>query len=151
MGKIFNGPRAKVYVDNQLVGLFDSCNYAVAHGTEAQYILGRFSAAEITLTSYEPVTVNCSGFRIIGHGGHKLPAVPKLQDLLNLEGVTLTIVDRQGGSDRPVMSVIGCIPANYATGANAKQSSRIQVTYIGLRHSDEEGDQDESAGATDLP
>lgn len=148
--KVFTGARAKVYVDNVLVGIFDSCTYAVNIGAEAIHILGRYSPAEITQTSYEAVTANCSGFRIIGNGGHILPKVPKLQDLLNLETVTLAMVDRQSESPDPVMVVQNCIPISYSTGANAKATSRIQVTYMGTHASDESGAQDEG-GAVNLP
>lgn len=149
--KVFTGARAKVYVDNVLVGIFDSCTYAVNIGAEAIHILGRYSPAEITQTSYEAVTANCSGFRIIGNGGHLLPKVPKLQDLLNLETITLAMIDRQGAqNDPPVMVVQNCIPISYSTGANAKATSRIQVTYMGTHASDESGAQDEG-GAVNLP
>lgn len=149
--KVFTGARAKVYVDNVLVGIFDSCTYAVNIGAEAIHILGRYSPAEITQTSYEAVTANCSGFRIIGNGGHVLPKVPKLQDILNLEGITLAMVDRQAAvGDDPAMVVQNCLPISYSTGANAKATSRIQVTYLGTHASDEEGAQDEG-GAVNLP
>lgn len=149
--KVFTGARAKVYVDNVLVGIFDSCTYAVNVGAEPIHILGRFSPAEITQTSYEAVSVNCSGFRIIGNGGHVLPKMPKLQDLLQLEGVTLAMVDRQGDVNaEPVMTVQNCIPVNYSTGANAKATSRIQITYLGTHASDEAGAQDEGS-AVNLP
>lgn len=148
--KVMTGARAKVFVDNVLVGIFDSCSYAVNIGAEAIHILGRYSPAEITQTSYEAVTVNCSGFRIIGNGGHVLPKMPKLQDLLNLESITLVMVDRQGEDDIPVMTVQNCLPINYSTGANAKATSRIQITYMGTHASDESGAQDEG-GAVNLP
>ena len=148
--KVFTGARAVVKVDNVTVGVFDSCTYAVNVGAEAIHILGRYSPAEITQTSYEAVTVNCSGFRIIGNGGHVLPKMPKLQDLLNLENVTLSMIDRQDKDGDPVMDVKNCIPISYSTGANAKASSRIQVTYMGTHASDEAGAQDEG-GAVNLP
>lgn len=148
--KVFTGARAKVFVDNVLVGIFDSCSYAVNIGAEPIHVLGRYSPAEITQTSYEAVSVNCSGFRIIGNGGHVLPKVPKLQDLLQLEYVTLSMVDRQATDNQPIMTVQNCIPVNYATGANAKSTSRIQITYIGTHASDEAGDQDEG-DAVNLP
>lgn len=155
--KVFTGARAKVYVKGELVGLYDSCSWSVNVGAEPAHILGRYSAAEITPTSYEAVTVNCSGFRIIGNGAHVLPKMPKLQDLLNLEAITLHIVDRQDVTDSAkndgptVMKVTGCIPVSYSSGVNAKATSRIQITYMGTKHSDEQDDQDESTGATELP
>lgn len=152
--KVFTGARAKVYVDNVLVGIFDSCSYAVNIGAEPVHILGRYSPAEITQTSYEAVTVNCSGFRVIGNGGHVLPKVPKLQDLLQFEYITLALLDRQGANteggtnpnNEPVMTVQNCVPINYSTGANAKATSRVQVTYLGTHASDESGAQDEGDG-----
>lgn len=149
--KVFTGARAKVYVDNQLVGIFDSCSYSVNVGAEPIHILGRYSPAEIAQTSYEAVTVNCSGFRLIGNGGHLLPKMPKLQDLLQLESVTLTMIDRQADANaEPIMTVLNCIPVSYSTGANAKATSRIQVTYVGTHASDEAGSQDEG-DAVNLP
>ena len=148
--KVFTGARAKVYVDNVLVGMFDSCSFAVNIGAEPIHILGRYSAAEIAQTSYEAVTVNCSGFRIIGNGGHLLPKVPKLQDLLNLETITLAMVDRQSTDNAPIMVVQNCLPISYSTGANAKASSRIQISYLGTHAYDESGEQDE-ADAVQLP
>jgi hypothetical protein len=38
-GKVLTGNRAKVYVDGKLVGIFDSCNYSSALGTEDIFIL----------------------------------------------------------------------------------------------------------------
>lgn len=157
--KVFTGARAKVYVDDILVGIFDSCNYAVNIGAEAVHILGRYSPAEIVQTSYEAVAAQCSGFRLIGNGGHVLPKVPKLQDLLNLETITLAMVDRQAPDgvnninpdNRPVMTVQNCIPISYSTGAAGKATSRIQITYLGTHASDESGDQDEGPGGVALP
>lgn len=149
--KTMTGARAKIFVDGVLVGLFDSCTYATNVGAEAIHILGRYSPAEIAQTSYEAVTVNCSGFRIIGNGGHVLPKMPKLQDLLNLESITIAVVDRQAPADaEPILTVQNCIPINYSTGSNAKATSRIQITYMGTHASDESGAQDEG-GAVNLP
>lgn len=151
MAKVFTGARAVVSIDNVIVGVFDSCTYAINIGAEPIHILGRFSPAEIAQTSYEAVTVNCSGFRVIGNGGHVLPKVPKLQDLLALEGITLSMSDRQGeAGDEPILTVHNCVPINYSTGANAKATSRIQVTYLGTHAADESGAQDEG-DAVNLP
>lgn len=150
LAKTMTGARAKVYVDNVLVGIFDSCSYAVNVGAEAIHTLGRYSPQEIAQTSYEAVTVNCSGFRIIGNGGHVLPKMPKLQDLLNLDTVTLAVIDRQSTDNTPILTVQNCIPISYSTGYNAKATSRVQISYLGTHASDESGDQDEG-GAVTLP
>lgn len=149
MAKTFNGARCKLSVDGVIVGLFENVSYSINIGTEDVFILGRFSAAEITPTSYEVVTVNCSGFRLVGNGGHVLPKVPKLQDLLGLEYITLGLEDRQ--TNTSILTVTDVVPVSYSTGAQAKSNSRIQITYKGIRAADESGEQAESAGATDLP
>lgn len=149
--KTMNGARAKIFVDNVLVGLFDSVDYSISIGTEPIHILGRYSAVEIVPTSYEVVTLNCSGFRLIGNGGHILPKFPKLQDLLNLENVTLSISDRQApaGAD-PILVAQNCIATSYGTGYSAKSTSRIRITYQATSAHDESGAQDEG-DATTLP
>lgn len=152
--KTMTGARAKVFVDDVLVGLFDSCSYAVNVGAEPIHILGRYSASEIAQTSYEAVTVNCSGFRLVGNGGHLLPKMPQLQDLLQLEGIRISITDRQSnekGSPQEIMNVINCVPISYSTGYQARATSRIQITYLGTIASDESGEQVESPNAADLP
>jgi hypothetical protein len=146
--KVMTGARAKVYVNNKLVGIYETCTYNMNIGTEPIHLLGRYGPDEITPTSYEAVTISCSGFRVIGQGPHVLPAVPKLQDLLNLNGVTLTVVDRQ--SKKTILTAIGCIPNSYNGNHNARATSRVTISYTGLRISDESGDQSE-AGAVSLP
>jgi hypothetical protein len=48
------------------------------------------------------------------------------------------------------MVVHNCVPISYSTGASAKATSRIQITYLGTHATDESGDQDE-AGAVSFP
>lgn len=146
--KVMVGARAKVYVDNQLVGIFESVSYNASVGVEPIHILGRYSPDEITPTSYEAVTLNCNGFRVVGQGVHVLPRFPKVQDILGLEGVTITVVDRQSGV--AILTAIGCVGTAMNGNHNARATSRVTINYTGLRLSDESGDQDES-GAVSLP
>lgn len=143
------GARAKVRVNGEVVGLFDSCQYGATIGTEPVHILGRYSAAEISITSYEVVQVSCSGFRVIDQGVHVLPAAPTLDQLLAFETVQLEIEDRKSGKN--IMIVKNCVPNNWGEGQQAKGTTRFNITYQGVVLSDESGDQDESAGATNLP
>lgn len=149
MAKVFTGARARVSIDGQTVGLYESCTYGANIGVEPIHILGKFGPTEITPTSYEAIQVNCSGFRVIDQGAHILPKFPRLEDLLNLQGITITITDRQN-PDKVIMTVIGCVPTSYNTGVNARSTSRIQISYTGLKLTDESGDQSE-VNATDLP
>jgi len=148
LSKVLTGARAKIYVNNKLVGIYETCTYNMNIGTEPIHLLGRYGPDEITPTSYEAVTISCSGFRVVGQGPHILPAVPKLQDLLTLESVTIAIVDRQ--SSETILTAIGCVPNSYNGNHNARATSRVTINYTGLRISDESGDQSEG-GAVSLP
>lgn len=143
------GARAKVRVDGNIVGVFDSCQYGANIGTEPIHILGRYSADEISITSYEAIQVSCSGFRIVDQGVHVLPAAPQLQDLLNFDTVQIEVEDRQ--SKENIMIVKNCVPQSWSEAQQAKGTTRFNITYLGTILSDESGDQDESDGATTLP
>lgn len=142
MSKVLTGGRAVVEVNNKIVGIFESCTYGANVGVEPIHVLGRFGPAEITPTSYEAVSISCNGFRVVDNGAHVLPKFPKLQDLLDLGPVTISIKDRQTG--KSIMTATGCIPTSYSTGVNARATSRISINYMGLKVSDEAGDQAES-------
>lgn len=147
--KVFTGGRAIVSVGGQVVGLYNSVSYGMTVRAEPIFTLGRYSANEITPTGYDTVTVQCSGWRIIDQGPHKLPKVPKLQDLLNLGPVTITVTDRQ--TNKIVARIEGCVPVSYTTSAAAQGTAPISVTYVGTLVSDEDGPHSESPGATTLP
>lgn len=149
MSKVVTGARAKVYIDNVLVGIFESCTVANATGVEAIHILGRYTPDEIAITSKEAVNVSCSGFRVVGAGKHTLPKVPKVQDLLGFQPFTMTVVDRQTGET--METILGCVPTTDNTNYNAKATSRVNINYMGIRASDESGAQDEGTGAVSLP
>jgi len=142
------GGRAKVFVDGVLVGIFESCVTTKNFGTEAIHTLGKYGPQEIVYTSVEAVNVNCSGFRVVGAGVHTLPKVPKVQDLLNFQPFTITVVDRQTG--KTMRTVQGCVPTSDNDNFNAKATSRVNVSYIGTLAFDESGDQGEG-GATTFP
>lgn len=144
MGKVITGAMAKVYVADQLVGIFESCTVANTISTEAIHILGRYTPAEIAILSKEAVNVTCSGFRVAGQGKHVLPKVPKVQDLLNFEPFKLDVINRQTGE--AMETVFGVVPTTDNSNYNAKASSRVNISYIGTLSSDESGAQDEGDG-----
>lgn len=148
MGKVMVGGRAKVYVDNKLVGIFESCTVSNTTGTEAIHLLGRFGPDEIAITSQEAVNVACSGFRVVDQGVHVLPKVPKVQDLLNFQPFTIAVTDRQTG--KTIEVVLGVVPSTNNRNYNAKATSRVQINYIGLVNADESGGQSEG-DAVSLP
>ena len=136
-----HGARAKVIVDGQVVGIFNSCSYGVAYDANPVYILGKFNPAEIALTGQEPISVQCGGFRVIDNGPYVIASVPKLQDLLNHEDITLSLVDRQSG--KTVMTVVGVRPTGYSTDVAARGLQSLNVSFQGTAMGDES---DEAAG-----
>lgn len=149
MSKTVTGSRAIVKIKGSIVGIFETCTFNRSYGTEAIHVLGRFSPVEIPYTSAEAVTLTCAGFRTVGQGVHVLPAVPKVQDLLNFEPFEITVTDRQTG--KVILTAHNCVPTGDNGNHNARATSRVTVNYMGTIMDDEEGTQDESAGATNLP
>jgi len=152
MSYTITGARALVYVNNRLVGIFESCTVSNTTSTEAIHLLGRFTPAEIAITAQEAVNITCAGFRVAGNGVNILPAVPKVQDLLNFQPFTITVVDRQSPANAPIVleTILGCVPTSNNTNYNAKASSRVNVSYMGIISSNESGTQSESGVVPDL-
>ena len=149
MSKILTGARVKIYVQNQLVGVFETCSYSMSYGTEAIHLLGSYAAQEILINSSEAIQITCGAFRLVGQGPHVLPAVPKLSDLLSFESVTLAVVDRQSGET--ILTAIGCVPNSYSGNHNARASSRVSITYMGLVITDESSQGDAESNNVTLP
>lgn len=148
-GTILNGSLAVIKVDNKVVGIFDSCTYTVTMGTEAVHVCGRSSPAEVSITSQEAVSVQCTGFRLVEFSAYTLPMAPKLQDLLSLEDVTISITDRSTGKN--VLIVSGCKVSGHSGGVHAKSLSRISISYIGTKVEMEDSSQQEAPNSVDLP
>lgn len=145
--KTFHGSRAQLLINGQIVGIYSECSYRVTYDVRDVSVLGRFSVAELVITGMEPVSVNCSGFRVVDNGPYKAGALPKLQDLLQYEDITIAIYDRQ--TDKLVMTVIGCKPRGFDSSVAARSLASLNLEYVGMRFSDEDGEQDETPGATE--
>ncbi|WNM70096.1 hypothetical protein [Myxococcus phage Mx1] len=147
--KTMHGSRAQVMIDGQIIGIFTNVSYGVRYDATPIFVLGRFSAAEIVLTGMEAINVSCSGFRVVDNGPYKVASVPRLQDLLNHEDISLSIFDRQTG--KQVMTVVGVRPVGYSTSVAAKGIQDLSVEFMGLVLSDENdpNGQDETPGATE--
>lgn len=151
--QILTGARAVVKVNGQVVGVFSRVNYTVGYDAVPAYILGRYSAAEITYTAAEVVSVDAAGFRIIGKGPHAHMSVPKLQELLNHDSITLEIYDRRpasGGSNVTFLKIEHVRPVGFSTNISARGQVEVSVRFLGTIASDEAGSHAESAGAVIL-
>ena len=152
--KVITGGRSVVSIDQGagpvVIGIFDSCSISESISSEDIHLLGRFSPDEITLVSYNAVNVQCSGFRVYGHGAKILGAFPTLNALLGLGPVTITVADRENPAV-PMATVIGCLPDTNSNNFQSRATSKINITYKGLALTDESAPNDSEAGAVSLP
>lgn len=146
--KIFHGARAQLIVNGKIVGIFTSCQWGVNYDAIPSFILGRYSAAEITYTGQEAISVTATGFRVVDNGAYVAAGLPKLQDLMTHEDIALSLFDRQTG--KQIFTVVGVRPTGYTSGTAARSVSDFTVNYLGLRAEDESGSQGEAAGSSDL-
>lgn len=157
--KVLHGARATLWIGSTIAGIFNSCQYGVQYDVQPAFILGRFSAAELVYTGMEVIGLTMSGFRVTDHGpfsvvdqetGARL--VPRLQDLLNYDDIAVSLHDRlETDPSKPIMIVTMVKPVGFNSTMSARALSDLTVTMQGLHLSDEEGDNDESAGSSDLP
>lgn len=157
--KSLHGARAVLWVGNSPVGVFHNCSYGVNYGIQPAFILGRFSAAELVYTSMEVVQLQMSGFRVTDYGpfavvdpstGSRL--VPKLQDLLKYDDISVSLYDRLGTDpNSPIMVVTMVKPRGFSINMAARSLADMTVSMEGLHLADESGDNDEAADSTNLP
>ena len=150
-----SGARAKLAVADpsgnfHVVGIFNNVSWGLTYDVQPAYILGRYSPAELDYTAQEPVSITCSGWRIIGKGPHVSARVPRLQDLLTADYIELTVYDR-ASNDLPIAKFHSVRPTGFSTTLTARQLEEVTVTFVGLLVDDESTQNAESASATDLP
>lgn len=161
MARVMNGARAKLGIfdpatgKTRIVGLFNNVTYGLTFDTQPAYILGAYAPAEIDYTSQEPVQITCSGWRVVDHGPHVDAGVPRLQDLLLIDYLTLVIVDRQTEAQRgdgTIAKFTKVRAQGYSTTISARQLEEITVTFVGvLAPSDESTENSEDPTSTVLP
>lgn len=153
--RVITGGRAVVSINAGngpvVIGIFDSCNVSESISSEDIHILGRFSPSEITLTSYNAVTVQCSGFRVYGYGVKALGQFPVLNQLLGLGPISITIQDRENPTGAGMATIINCLPDTNSTSFQSRATSKISISYKGTMMVDESAPHDSEAGAVDLP
>lgn len=153
--KTMHGARGKVYIADpntgkpELIGIFSTISWGLQYDVQPVFLLGRHGADELVYTAQEPVTVNCSGFRVVGAGAHRLAKVPNTKDLLTHEYIQLVIADRQTGRD--IARIHSVRPTSYSTTLNARNLEEISISYMGLLVDDEDTQLAERADATTLP
>jgi hypothetical protein len=140
MSQTVTGGRAQLYLPDLtgnlvLAGVFDTVSRGKGLSTEAIHTLGQYSAREIAITAYNEITVNCSGFRVVGKGTTVLGKFPRLADLLNYQGVVIKVVDRQSGDT--ILVVTGAVPTADNENYSARATTKTNISYTGIAAFDE--------------
>ena len=147
VSKVFHGARGQVFVNGQISGIFSSISYGVDIDVSPAFVLGRFSPMELDVLAQEAISLTCTGWRVLNEGPYSGSiGVPKLQDLLTVDDITISLYDRQTGNF--IMTVVGCKSQGWSSGLDSKAQQTLTVRFLGLRLEDEEGDQGEAASAT---
>jgi hypothetical protein len=156
--QVLTGARAYIQVGGKTVGIFANCTWSIRQDKVPAYILGRFNPAEIVPTSQEPVTLNLTGYRVVGRGPYSIPSgnpnmgmATTLANLLNEMDFSVTVIDRQSG--RRIFNAEACRVTGWSSGVSARGVSDIRLDVIGLRAYDESHEKDgdeEKNGAVNL-
>lgn len=153
--KTLSGARCKVFMldrntgETFLVGIWNSFSYSVSHDVQASFILGRFSAAELSTTGVEPVNITAQGWRVVNAGPFAKARLTNVKDLLTQEYLKLFVIDRQTGLE--VATIEYCLPTGTSSTVSSKQLQESTNTYLGLLLEDESTENSEAASAADLP
>jgi hypothetical protein len=150
--QILTGARAKLLINGKVIGLFTNCSWSVRQDKAPQFILGRFSPAEITPLAQEAVSLDLAGFRVVDAGPYQVANVTQLKNLLEEEDFGVAVLDRQTG--RTIFSATGCRATGWSSGVSARSISDVRISILGLVADDEftaaQGGDGESANASKL-
>lgn len=147
--KIFHGARAIVSVGTQVAGTFSSFSYSVSQDVQPAFILGSFTAAELTTTAQEPVSCSATGWRVVGNGPYQQAGMTRVQDLLTQPYTTITVLDRQTGN--VVAKIRSVKTASFSSTISTKAQTEVSYSFIGIMMDDETVDIAETQGAATLP
>lgn len=154
--KTVTGARATLSVANPntggytgLTGYANNVSYSLNYSAEPIYILGNAAPEEIVYTAQEVVSISTSGWRVVDHGPHVEPGLPRLQDLLTHEYLELTIYDRQ--TNKQIAKFHSVRPVSFSTTLANRQAEEISVTFLAILVDDESGQNHERPDAAHLP
>lgn len=154
------GARAKVGMydpatgQTKIIGIFNNISWGLTYDVQPVYILGKYAPAETDYTSQEPVNITCSGWRAVGFGPHVSASLPKLQELLSSDYISMVVMDRQSeanGKDARVAKFEQVRATGYSTTISARQMQEVTMTFIGILVSDESATNNEHPSAAFLP
>jgi hypothetical protein len=150
--KVISGARAKVLIvdpntgKSGVIGIWNNFSYNMTVDVQPSFILGRYSAAALTTTGVEPVSITAQGWRIVNHGPFVDGHLMNIKDILKQESLMMQVIDRQTGA--PIATIIGCYPTGTSSTVSAKQLMEMTNTYVGLLLSDESAENNEAGDST---
>src|SRR3954467_11076165 len=110
--KVLHGARAKVFLVDangaRNIGIWNSFSYNVTYDVQPAFILGRFSAAELTTTAADPVSITAQGWRVVDYGPIIEGGISNIKDLLTQDDLLLQVYDRQ--TKKNEANIRGCLP-----------------------------------------
>lgn len=133
--KTLTGSRAVLAINGKIAGVFSNVSYSVNYGLEPIYTLGKYSGQELVYTSMDVINIVVSGFRVLDNGPYVIASVPRLQDLLNHEDISVTLIDRQTG--KQTVNILGVRSGGWDQDAAARGLHNLTVRMTGLTLSDE--------------
>jgi hypothetical protein len=145
---VVHGARAQLLVNGVIQGVFTNVSWGVNYDAVPNFILGRFSPAEITYVGQDAISVNATGFRVFSNGAYVSAGLPLLQNLMTYQDISLAIFDRQNQAN--IVTVVGVKPVSYSSSVAARSVSEFSVSFLGLRAEDENFVDGEAAGASYL-
>lgn len=145
---IFNGARAKLIINNQLVGIFTQCSWGVSNDVHTAHILGRHGVAQFTYTGMDAIRVNLSAFRVIGSSPYSLKVAAELKEMMQYRGIQIQILERD--TDKVVTTIEDCYLVSFDTGVAARTISDVSMTLVGRQLSDETTDGAEGPNDTKI-
>lgn len=138
--KVMTGARAILSIAGQKIGTFSNVSYAVQYDAAPIYTLGAYAPRETVFTAMEPVNFSCSGWRIIGNspftqqGG----SLPKLQDLMNAEYITIAVFDRSTEfTDKPIAVIGEARITGFSTNLVSRSPQELTISGVGILFDDE--------------
>jgi hypothetical protein len=140
--QVFHGARAKVFIQNTLVGTFSTFTWGVSYNAQDVSILGAFATQEVMITGMNSIEMTASGYRIVEEGPFSAQMrMGKLQDLLLLDDIVVTVHDRL--SNKQIAAIVGVKVTGFQNTVAAKSMTEITLNMRGTVLSDEEGSQGE--------
>ena len=147
--KTLTGSRAVISINGKVAGIFSNVSYSVNYGLEPIYTLGNYGGQELVYTSMDTIGITVSGFRVLDNGPYVIGSVPRLQDLLNHEDITVTLVDRQSG--KTTANILGVRSGGYDSNASARGLHDLTIRMTGLVLSDESDKTAQGEGTGAVP